>query len=111
MPQQEEPPLPYTSPVFSHSQWLLLRFHRTKGAHYKSVNSGKENNTQNNTRANRITQDNRNTAESWVAASTATGRGLEGHLAEYIALETEKFVHLSKRSTMAQLRPVEAGKV
>lgn len=47
-------------------------------------------NTQNNTRATRNTQDNRNTVQSWVAESTATGRGLEGHLAEYIASETEK---------------------
>lgn len=23
------PPLPYTSPVFNHPQWLLLRFHKT----------------------------------------------------------------------------------
>lgn len=37
------------------------------------------------------------------------GRGLEGHLAEYIALETEKCVHLSKKFRMAQLGPVEAG--
>lgn len=67
-------------------------------------------NTQNNTRATRNTQDNRNTVQSWVAESTATGRGLEGHLAEYIALETEKkCVHLLKKFRMAQLGPVEAG--
>lgn len=71
---------------------------------------GKKNsNTQNNTRAIRNTQDNRNTVESRVADSATTGRGLEGHLAEYIALETEKCVHLSKRFRMAQLGPVEAG--
>lgn len=76
---------------------------------------GKENsNTQkqkqkNHTRATRNTQDNRNTVQSWVAESTATGRGLEGHLAESIALETEKCVHLSKKFRMAQLGPVEAG--
>lgn len=116
LPQLDKPHLPYTSPVFNHPQWLLLRFHKTNKtkqnrAHYKLVKSGgkKNSNTQNNTRATRNTQDNRNTVESRVADSATTGRGLEGHLAEYIALETEKCVHLSKRFRMAQLGPVEAG--
>lgn len=65
------PPLPYTSPVFNHPQWLLLRFHKTNKqtkqnrAHYKLVKSGgKNSNTQKNTRN---TQDKRNTVESRVA--------------------------------------------
>lgn len=97
-------PFLYSSSVFNHPQWLLLRFHKTKenrGILQVDKNQGR--------RANRNTQDDRNTVESRVAESAATGRGLEGHLAEYIALETENCVHLSKRFRMAQLGPVEAG--